>query len=82
MKRIHEPFLAELAELAATRLPALVALRDELAGAIERARGLAEQVLALEEALPPRPTRRLADALIAVAQAVFAHSRLGWRRGA
>lgn len=77
--RIHEPFLAELAELAAaTRLPALVALRDELAGAIERARGLAERVLALEGRAAEAHARRLADALIAVAQAVYLLHTADW----
>ncbi|MBS1968514.1 MAG: acyl-CoA dehydrogenase family protein [Chloroflexi bacterium SZAS-1] len=70
--RVHEPFLAELeAIVAAIQRPQLGHICTEIASAIAAARALAERVLALEPRAAEAHARRLADALIAVAQAAY-----------
>ncbi|MFN8476264.1 MAG: hypothetical protein U0074_00340 [Kouleothrix sp.] len=71
--------MAELeAIVAAIQRPQLGHICTEIASAIAAARALAERVLALEPRAAEAHARRLADALIAVAQAAYLLRDAAW----
>jgi alkylation response protein AidB-like acyl-CoA dehydrogenase len=69
---LHRAALDDAAEIAgATTSTALAPLRDEVLAAIGRARELAERLLAAGDMVAQAHARRLADMLIATAQAAY-----------
>jgi alkylation response protein AidB-like acyl-CoA dehydrogenase len=77
--QLHTPFLGDAAALAeAVASPQLRALRDEVLAAVGRAGELASGLVAGDAAFAELHARRLADTLIATAQAAYLLREADW----
>lgn len=77
--QVHAPFLDDLEAIgAAVAHPALAALRADVLAAVGRARDVAGAVLRMDQRAAQTHARRLADTLIATAQATYLLREADW----
>jgi alkylation response protein AidB-like acyl-CoA dehydrogenase len=77
--QLHTPFLADLAAIAESAAhPSLMPLRDQILAAVRRASDMAATVLRVDQRLAQAHARRLADTLIATAQAAYLLREADW----